>query len=246
MDPTRKKHPKSSTTATTTCHPRSHHPTPPDPTIPPSSPNKITLKSSKIRTTSKSTDLPPPRIDAHLQAKAMTVSLNGDSSISSLLRKTHQQRSNKLSLIKSVDIEMEKRRTENEKIKSHEKEESKRPSVSSRSGQRRSFCNSQTELGDIFSSIGAKIVAVDMPPFMQIHAVNCARKAYDSLDKFSSKTLAFTLKKEFDGVYGPAWHCIVGTSFGSFVTHSVGGFMYFSMDHKLYILLFKTTVQRAG
>lgn len=51
--------------------------------------------------------------------------------------------------------------------------------------------------------------------------------------------------QEFDGVYGPAWHCIVGTSFGSFVTHSVGGFMYFSMDKKLYILLFKTTVQRA-
>ncbi|XP_062015775.1 uncharacterized protein LOC133732275 [Rosa rugosa] len=26
--------------------------------------------------------------------------------------------------------------------------------------------------------------------------------------------------KEFDGVYGPAWHCIVGINFGSFVTHS--------------------------
>ena len=51
--------------------------------------------------------------------------------------------------------------------------------------------------------------------------------------------------QEFDGVYGPAWHCIVGTSFGSFVTHSVGGFLYFSMDQKLYVLLFKTTVQRA-
>lgn len=51
--------------------------------------------------------------------------------------------------------------------------------------------------------------------------------------------------QEFDWVYGPAWHCIVGTSFGSFVTHSVGGFLYFSMDRKLYILLFKTTVQKA-
>ena len=50
--------------------------------------------------------------------------------------------------------------------------------------------------------------------------------------------------QEFDGVYGPAWHCIVGTSFGSYVTHSVGGFLYFSMDQKLYILLFKTAVQK--
>ncbi|KAL6583894.1 hypothetical protein OROMI_003183 [Orobanche minor] len=117
------------------------------------------------------------------------------------------------------------------------------PTVSG--GRRRSFCNSQVELADFLSCSGVKVVAVDMPPFMQVHAVDCARKAHDSLEKFTSKTLAYTLKKEFDGEYGPAWHCIVGTSFGSFVTHSVGGFMYFSMDHKLYILLFKTTVQRA-
>ncbi|CAN6454226.1 unnamed protein product [Victoria cruziana] len=80
---------------------------------------------------------------------------------------------------------------------------------------------------------------------MQAHAVTCARAAHDaSVGKPSTKHLAFSLKKEFDKVYGPAWHCIVGTSFGSFVTHSVGGFLYFSLD-KLYILLFKTSVQRA-
>lgn len=62
-------------------------------------------------------------------------------------------------------------------------------------GRRRSFCSSQVELADFLSSNGVKIVAVDMPPFMQIHAVNCARKSHDSLEKFTSKTLAFTLKK---------------------------------------------------
>lgn len=111
--------------------------------------------------------------------------------------------------------------------------------------RRRSICGLQVELADIIANCGVKIVSVDMPPFMQIHAVECARKTHDSLEKFTSKTLALTLKKEFDGVYGPAWHCIVGTSFGSFVTHSVGGFLYFSMDQKLYVLLFKTTVQKA-
>jgi len=50
------------------------------------------------------------------------------------------------------------------------------------------------------------------------------------------------LLQEFDSTYGPAWHCIVGTSFGSYVTHSVGGFLYFSID-KAHILLFKTTVE---
>ncbi|KAI4343810.1 hypothetical protein L6164_011117 [Bauhinia variegata] len=123
----------------------------------------------------------------------------------------------------------------------------KRPSVSLAitSGGRRSFCGSRVELGDIFAINGVKVVSADMPPFMQIHAVDCARKTFDSMEMFTSKTLALTLKKEFDGAYGPAWHSIVGTSFGSFVTHSVGGFLYFSMDQKLYILLFKTTVQKA-
>ena len=51
--------------------------------------------------------------------------------------------------------------------------------------------------------------------------------------------------QEFDKGYGPAWHCIVGSSFGSFVTHSTGCFIYFSMD-KLYILLFKTKVRPAS
>lgn len=62
-------------------------------------------------------------------------------------------------------------------------------------GRRRSFCSSQVELADFFSCTGVKVVAVDMPPFMQIHAVDCARKAHDSLEKFTSKTLALTLKK---------------------------------------------------
>lgn len=112
-------------------------------------------------------------------------------------------------------------------------------------GKRRSFCDAQVELANFLLTNCAKVVSADMPPFMQIHVVGFARKIKDSLEKFTSKNLALSLKKELDGVYGPAWHCIVGTSFGSFVTHSVGGFLYFSLDQKLYVLLFKTTVQRA-
>lgn len=58
-----------------------------------------------------------------------------------------------------------------------------------------------------------------------------------------SKVYGFPLLlQEFDSTYGPAWHCIVGTSFGSYVTHSLGGFLYFSID-KVYVLLFKTAVE---
>ncbi|VFQ92654.1 unnamed protein product [Cuscuta campestris] len=121
-------------------------------------------------------------------------------------------------------------------------------SVGSGGGRRRSFCSSVRAdqlLEDVFNCSGVKVVAVDMAPFMQIHAVNFTRKVHDSLEKFSPKALALTLKKEFDGVYGAAWHCIVGNSFGSFVTHSTGGFIYFSMDQKLHVLLFKTSIKKA-
>nr|XP_043618156.1 uncharacterized protein LOC122589892 [Erigeron canadensis] len=101
------------------------------------------------------------------------------------------------------------------------------------------------EMADFLAYNGVKVVSTDMPSFMQIHAVDVTRKTYDSLEKFTAKTLALTLKKEFDGTYGPSWHCIVGLSFGSFVTHSVGGFLYFSMDQKLFVLLFKTSVRKA-
>ncbi|CAL5397123.1 unnamed protein product [Camellia sinensis] len=67
-----------------------------------------------------------------------------------------------------------------------------------------------------------KVLVTDMPGLMQVQAFRCARRTYDSLEMFSSKHIAYSLKKEFDEVYGPAWHCIVGSSFGSFVTHSTG------------------------
>ncbi|KAL8152545.1 hypothetical protein V2J09_010305 [Rumex salicifolius] len=90
-----------------------------------------------------------------------------------------------------------------------------------------------------------KVLVSDMPGFMQVHAFRCARTTYDSLEKFSTKHVASNLKKEFDKVYGPAWHCIVGSSFGSFVTHSTGCFLYFSFE-KLYVLLFRTKVRLAS
>ncbi|KAL8531897.1 hypothetical protein ACS0TY_008486 [Phlomoides rotata] len=92
-----------------------------------------------------------------------------------------------------------------------------------------------------------RVRASDMPSPLQNHAFKTARHIIDSMSspKIDSKRLALALKKEFDSTYGPAWHCIVGTSFGSYVTHSLGGFLYFSID-KVYVLLFKTAVQPLG
>lgn len=93
-------------------------------------------------------------------------------------------------------------------------------------------------------ALNVRVRASDMPLALQKRAFQCARNHLDSMPnkRLDSKCLALALKKEFDSAYGPAWHCIVGTSFGSYVTHSLGGFLYFSID-KLYILLFKTAVE---
>ncbi|CAL5019424.1 unnamed protein product [Urochloa decumbens] len=91
-----------------------------------------------------------------------------------------------------------------------------------------------------------RVVAADMLPALQRRAFRCARDELAAMPRYprrlEPKRLALALKKEFDTAYGPAWHCIVGTSFGSYVTHARGGFLYFSVD-KVYILLFRTAVE---
>ncbi|KAK3031743.1 hypothetical protein RJ639_036623 [Escallonia herrerae] len=265
MDPTHKRHPKSTTTVTTTSSTAKPHPTNPDPTVPSSTVQNISNHFSKLYTNHKAlaflkpsrSDHPQPHIDTHFQAKAMASSRIVEASSTSKIKPSRQRRrivkekkppKEIHELVHSQAEELEKF-SEKERVKKEFDEgcEVKGSSFSlvMGGGRRSSFCSSQTELADFLSCSGVKVVSADMPPFMQIHAVGFARKACDSMEKFTAMTLASTLKKEFDGVYGPAWHCIVGTSFGSFVTHSVGGFLYFSMDHKIYVLLFKTTVQRA-
>ncbi|XP_006364919.1 uncharacterized protein [Solanum tuberosum] len=110
-------------------------------------------------------------------------------------------------------------------------------------GTRKSLTHVELNVASMAVILQVKVLVTDMPGFMQVHAFKCARTTYDSLEKFSSKHMAYNMKKEFDKIYGPAWHCIVGSSFGSYVTHSTGGFLYFSME-KLYILIFKTKVQK--
>ncbi|XP_066327786.1 uncharacterized protein [Miscanthus floridulus] len=90
--------------------------------------------------------------------------------------------------------------------------------------------------------VSVRVRAADMPLPLQRRAVRLAYEAIAAMPRLDSKRLALALKKEFDTAYGPAWHCIVGTSFGSYVTHSLGGFLYFSVD-KAYVLLFRTAVE---
>lgn len=46
------------------------------------------------------------------------------------------------------------------------------------------------------------------------------------------------IKKEFDTKYGPAWHCVVGSHFGSFVSHESRNIIYVFIGN-MGVLLFK-------
>ncbi|KAJ6301523.1 hypothetical protein OIU77_015767 [Salix suchowensis] len=105
------------------------------------------------------------------------------------------------------------------------------------------------KLAAIALSLNVRLRSSDMPVDMQERALRYARSFLDDSSISSAPKhrpnptlLARALKNEFDSVYGVAWHCVAGKSFGSFVTHSPGGFMYFSID-SLFIVLFKTEVK---
>jgi dynein light chain LC8-type len=50
------------------------------------------------------------------------------------------------------------------------------------------------------------------------------------------KDMAQFIKKEFDKKYNPTWHVIVGRSFGSFVTHESGHFVYFYINSIAFLI----------
>lgn len=64
--------------------------------------------------------------------------------------------------------------------------------------------------------------------------------ANHALDKHNiERDIAAYIKKEFDKKYTPTWHCVVGRSFGSYITHESKHFIYFYVG-QLAILLFKS------
>lgn len=84
----------------------------------------------------------------------------------------------------------------------------------------------------------AVVDETDMLQTMQQDALHLAAKALDLFDITEATEIARFIKKEFDRAYGLGWQCIVGTDFGSFVTHCHGCFIYFCVG-SLAILLFR-------
>jgi len=67
------------------------------------------------------------------------------------------------------------------------------------------------------------------------------RLATEAIQKFpTEREMAQHVKKEFDRLHKPAWNCVIGKSFGSFVCHESKAFTYFSVG-PYSVLLFRTS-----
>lgn len=80
------------------------------------------------------------------------------------------------------------------------------------------------------------IKIADMPEEMQQRAMDVARQAAEKNNL--EKDIASSIKREFDKKYSPFWHCVVGSNFGSYVTHQPKHFAYFTVG-PASVLLFK-------
>ena len=69
------------------------------------------------------------------------------------------------------------------------------------------------------------VKAEDMEDEMKQFALHEAEKALDASS--SEKLVASYMKSTFEKRYKGVWHCITGRSFGGFVTHETGKYIYF-------------------
>ncbi|XP_020806607.1 dynein light chain 1, cytoplasmic-like [Drosophila serrata] len=78
------------------------------------------------------------------------------------------------------------------------------------------------------SNSEADIRSTDMSEEMQKIAIDCARQA---LNEYSIEhEIAEYINNQFDIKFKPKWHCIVGSEFGSYVSHEPNHLIYFYLD----------------
>ena len=70
----------------------------------------------------------------------------------------------------------------------------------------------------------AVVKSTDMSANMQQHAVDCVSFAFQQ--KRVLDDIAEIIKTEFDTMYLPTWHCVVGRGMGSYVTHESKAYIF--------------------
>lgn len=111
-------------------------------------------------------------------------------------------------------------------------------STMQRDRSRRSSVAATSVLHDDDISGEIKIQASDMAVDMQRVALNSAAQAIRIYS--TEKHIAESIKQDFDQMYNPTWHCIVGRNWGSCVTHSKQ--CYIRLSYKdMTIMLYRST-----
>ena len=77
-----------------------------------------------------------------------------------------------------------------------------------------------------------QVFAEDMTEEMQAMAIECARNAFQRTYTVGNvyAQIAGSIRQEFDDKDGKGWNCVVGRSFGAFVTHKIKTYIYFSVS----------------
>lgn len=79
----------------------------------------------------------------------------------------------------------------------------------------------------------------DMSDSMQSRAISVIRTAFEQHHTESLRAVAEFIKKVFDAEYAAHWQCIIGRSFGSYVSHEPETF-FFGYANEYAVMLFKT------
>jgi hypothetical protein len=86
-----------------------------------------------------------------------------------------------------------------------------------------------------------QVFAEDMSDEMTQLAHTSATEAFN-LTNYQGKvysTIANFIRNTFERAYGKGWNCIVGRSFGAYVTHEIKTYMYFSVVPGVCILIWR-------
>ena len=87
-----------------------------------------------------------------------------------------------------------------------------------------------------------QVFAEDMSEEWSKDAVKAARDAFALTIAAGDvhSTIADFIRKKFDRDHERGWNCIVGRSFGAYVTHEIKTYIYFSVQPGTYVLLWRS------
>ena len=85
------------------------------------------------------------------------------------------------------------------------------------------------------------VFAEDMTDRMMNRAIDVGKAAFNNPQNQGkpNQRIATFIRTTFEKEYGKSWNCVVGSNFGSYVTHEIKTYIYFSVQPGIIVLLWK-------